>query len=127
MTQIQLFDFISGSALMSFLDNDSEETVKTVLNEVPKVSGLLSDSFIDAMKSKYKSRVVSVFMRATGEVLVKQMRIIDPFGAADPTEACDDTVYRALENAVRIIGCDGSYYYEKYPIVSDYMHLSGHA
>ena len=121
MTQIQLFDFISGSALMSFLDNDSEETVKTVLNEVPKVSGLLSDSFIDAMKSKYKSRVVSVFMRATGEVLVKQMRIIDPFGAADPTEACDDTVYRALENAVRIIGCDGSYYYEKYPIVSDYM------
>ncbi|HCM91107.1 MAG TPA: hypothetical protein DIS78_00865 [Lachnospiraceae bacterium] len=120
---LHLYDLIINSAPLNFLEDESGDAIKAVFDKEPGISGLLSDGFINDMKRALRKRMADVFLRSTSDVLVRQMRIIDPVGAADPLKADDDIVYQAMEKTEGIIGCDGSYYYGKYPFIREFTDI----
>ena len=75
------------------------------------------------MKKAYKSRMVPLFMRLTGEVLLKQMSMIDPIGSTDPMKTDKNVVFQAMDKTVKIIGSSGDYYLNNYPLVSEFKEI----
>lgn len=120
MNQQEFYEYISNSEPLSFLDKEGERAVREVIVKVPEIRPFLSDECFRDMRRAYKKRMVPLYMRSTGKILLKQMRMIDPIGAADPTNADQNVVFRAMDSTKRIFGSTGEYYYDNYPIISEY-------